>query len=116
RLALLTSQPLIALALIWAAMLLYMLLVDWLNRRQIDTPARQIIILAAFAATSLLAIAGLLYPVAAWFSVRWMQGTLAALFNFTNGLRPELVILLLNFFLWFRVATFTDRGLSFFSV
>lgn len=116
RLAVITQQPLLAIGLIWAAMLIYMLLVDTLNRRGVDSPLRELIVLGAFLITSGLAAMVLLHPPQQWASGMWIRATLAALFDFTAGLRPELIILLLNFFLWFRVATFTDRGLSFFSV
>lgn len=116
RLAWFTTQPLLALGLCWLAMLGYMLVLDLLNRRQIEAPLRQLAVLVAFALTSGLAVMLLVYPAAAWLTQRWLLGIVLALYNFTAGIRPELLVLLLNFFLWFRVATFADRDLSFFSV
>lgn len=116
RLTVFTGQPLITIAGIWAAMLFYMLIADWLNRRQIDAPLRQIAILVSLLLTTALAVLLLLHPADTWLTLAWLPALLAAPFDFSAGVRPELVLLLLNFLLWFRVGAFTDRAISFFSV
>ncbi|MCB0132994.1 MAG: hypothetical protein KDD78_19165 [Caldilineaceae bacterium] len=93
-----------ALGLFWVlfgGMLFYMLAADLLNQRQIGSPTRDLIMLAIVLTTSLLAIRGLLYGTAAPTDLRFLPNTMNGVFNFTAGRRPEVVILLLNAFLWF---------------
>lgn len=116
QLSLLANQPLLAVGVVWLIMLGYMLLVDRLDHYAIDAPLRQITILVALILTSIGACLLLLYEPGAWLTLEWAGALFGAMFDFTAGLRPELIILLLNFFLWFRVAAFTDRAISFFSV
>ena len=101
---------------LFGGMLLYMLAADLLNQRQIGSPQRDLVMLAIVLTTSLLAIRGLLYGTAAPADLRFLPNTMNGVFNFTAGRRPEVVILLLNAFIWFRVAMMTDRSLAFFDV
>ncbi len=113
---LLLLPPLAPFLVFWATLLLYMLAADLLNRRAIDSPLRELILVAAVALTSLLAIRLLLYPHMALANMAWLANTGAAVYNFTAGLRPELIIVLINGYLWLRMSIASDRELSFFSV
>lgn len=111
------TVPPIALFLgLFGTMVVYMLVADLLNRSQVETPVRELIIVALVVGTSLLSVRLLLYTQASVFDFRWLRETLGAVFNFTSGRRPEVIILLLNGLIWWRVAAGTDRDLSFFAV
>jgi hypothetical protein len=66
--------------------------------------------------TWLAAVRFLLYPSLSAADPRWLATAGSAVFNFTAGLRGELILLLGNFVLWWRISSYTDRELSFFSV
>ncbi len=109
-------NPLILFLICWAAMILYLFLADLLNRLELETPARELAILGLLLVTSLIAIRLLLYPTAPLFDLRWLADTATAVLNFTTTIRPPLLVLAVNAYLWIRVAIATDRGVSFFSV
>lgn len=113
---LLTMPPAAFYLLLLGLMLLYMLAADLLNQRQIGFPLRELIMLVLVVGTSLLAVRLLIYPGMGALHWGWLGNVFRALFDFTAGRRPEVVILLINIFLWFRVAVNTDRDLTFFRV
>lgn len=108
--------PLAAMLLAWLTLLLYMLVADLLNRRLIDSPARELLLLGAALLTTLIGVRMLLYPDAAPGDWQWVGSTANAVFNFTAGWRPELALVLINLFLWWRVVMASGRELSFFQV
>lgn len=108
--------PLIAVLLTWAILLLYMLVADLLNRRLIDSPQRELILLGAVVVTTLVSIRVLLYPTIPLTDGRWLRGALGSVFNYTEGWRPELALILINLFLWWRVVMASGRELTFFQV
>ncbi len=111
------SMPPIAFyILLFALMLFYMVAADMLNQRQIDSPQRELIILALVVGTSLILVRTLIYPTASLTDRQWLANVTGSLFNFTAGRRPDLIVLAINAFLWFRVAVNTDRDLTFFGV
>jgi uncharacterized membrane protein YccF (DUF307 family) len=115
-LALVTTPAPILLFFFWGIMLAYMLAADMLNRSLIESPGRELILVALVLGTSILSTRLLLYPTAGPADFGWFGNFFDALFNFHRGRRPELALLLLNFLLWFRVASLTGRELSFFRV
>lgn len=112
----LAFPPAAAFFIIFFTMILYMLAADLLNRRQVDGMGRALAIVTLVVVTSLLAVRLLLYAGQPVGDLGWLRRTGSAVFNFTAGRRPETIILLLNAFLWFRVANLTERDLSFFGV
>ncbi len=117
RLAALLTMPALALfAFFWLIMLCYMIASDTLNRSLIGSPGRELILITLILGTSVLSARLLLYPGLSAFDFGWLGDFFNAIFNFHRGRRPELVLLLLNLLLWFRVSALTSRELSFFSV
>lgn len=109
-------EPLPLFLLCWTTMIVYLFLADWVNRLELESPGREVVILALLLGTSLLAIRLILYPAAPLGDFTWLAETASALFNFTAAFQPHLLILVTNAYLWIRVAIATDRGVSFFSV
>jgi hypothetical protein len=108
--------PLIFFALCWGTLLLYLLAADLLNRHQIDFPQRELTVIALIIVTFLLTTRLFLFPTLALGDFRWLGAVLSAIFDQGAGSAAVLFLLLLNLFLWLRVATATDRALTFFSV
>ncbi len=103
-------------AALWATALLYMAVADLLNRRQIESPWHDLILVALVLVTTLLGVRLLLYPGAPVGDFGWLAGLRAALFDFTRGLRGELTVALLNVLIWLRVSASSGRDLTFFNV
>jgi len=108
--------PILLVGVFWAIMLLYLLVADWLNRRLIDSPGRELIVLGAVLLTTLLGIRLFFYPAVPLLDGSWLRGTLGAIFNFTEGRRPELAFVLVNLFLWLRVVFASGREITFFGI
>jgi hypothetical protein len=49
-------------------------------------------------------------------NLRWLSNTLGAVFDFHQGIRPELVLILTSVLLWQRAANATSRDVGFFGV
>ncbi len=103
-------------AALLAALLAWMAALDFLSRRQVTSPRFELVVLGLILFSSALLVRALLYPGLPPGNMSWLGRSLAALTDFRTGLRPEWVLLLVNFFLWQRAASATSRELSFFSV
>ncbi len=114
--AILTFPPLVTFAFFFLLMVFYMLMADLLNQHQLFGAARAATIVVMITGTSLFAVRILIYGNMPGTDLRWLGAVWSAVFNFTAGRRPETIILLLNAFLWFRVANSTDRDLTFLGV
>ncbi len=110
------NAPYLLFAVCWGVLLLYLLGADLLNRRQIDFPQRELIMIGVVVGAFLAAVRILLFPTLALFDLRWLATTFSLLFNGGTAAAPILFLLTLNFFLWIRVALSADRSLTFFSV
>ncbi|MCC6458083.1 MAG: DUF4129 domain-containing protein [Caldilineaceae bacterium] len=113
---LLTANPLLLFILFWGVMLGYMLIADLLNRAKIEGAARALLILGLLIMTSLLAVRLLLYPELAPGDFIWLREVGIAVANLIAGVRGELLLIITNYLLWWRVAGYTDRSLTFMSV
>ncbi|MBX3014876.1 MAG: DUF4129 domain-containing protein [Caldilineaceae bacterium] len=100
----------------WGLMLLYLLGADLLNRWQIDSPLYEVALVGIVLGTALLLIRLLLFPTLAPWDLRWLAAVVSALFTTAAASSAILFLLVINLFLWLRVATATDRALTFFSV
>jgi hypothetical protein len=114
--ALLTGQPWLAFAICWAIMAVYMLVADLLNRSALGSPLRELLVLLLLIGGWLVSARLLLHTNAPFTDLQWTRASAGAVFNFNQGLRGELLLLLANFFMWWRVAGYTDRDVTFFSV
>ena len=111
-----SMPPVAFFLLLFLLMIVYMLAADMLNQRQIDSPLRELIMLALVVGTSLVVVRTLIYPTVSATDWEWLANVTGSLFNFTAGRRPDLIVLAINVFLWFRVAFNTDRDLTFFGI
>lgn len=110
------ASPLALYAAFLGTMLLYMLAADLLNRFYVESPWREAIMALLILGTSLLMVRVALYPASGLSDWRWLSGSFGSLFNFTQGRRPELALILINALIWFRVASNTDREFTFFRI
>lgn len=110
------NTPYLLFLVCWGVLLLYLLGADLLNRRQIDFPQRELIMIGVMIGAFLVAVRLLVFPTLAWFDGGWLTTTISLIFNGGTGAAPILFVLLLNFFLWVHVARNSDRSLTFFSV
>ena len=114
--AMLTQNPLYLFVILWATMQLYMLIADLLNEREISGGMYAVTIIGILAITSLLAVRFLLYPDSSAGDFRWLRETILAIVNLVEGVRGEILLIVLNYFLWMRVARYIDRSLTFFGI
>ncbi len=115
-LALPIPHPLALFAVLWAILLLLMLALDLLQRRDLESPQFELSVLGLLLLTTLLAIRFGLYSRALLTDAAWLRNTADAIFNFQRGLRPELFFFVVMLFLWQRAASASNRDLGFFSV
>ena len=115
-LALPTPSPLALFAVLWASLLLLMLMLDILQRRDLESPQFELSVLGLLLLTTLLTIRFGLYSRALLTDAAWLRNTGDAIFNFQRGLRPELFFFLVMLFLWQRAASASNRDLGFFSI
>ena len=99
-----------------AALLLWILLLELLNRLEIGSPWYQLSVGLLLLVSTLAVVRVWLHGDAALGDLSWFRGTFDALFNFHQGLRPELVVVLINLLLWHRATSATSRPLDFFNV
>ena len=110
------SSPLAIFGRLFAVLLLWLLTLELLSRLQVDSPAYELTVLGLIVLSSLLLVRFWLYGGTAVRDLGWLRNTGDALFNFHQGLRAELVLILTSLLLWQRAASATSRSLSFFSV
>ena len=94
----------------------YMLIADILNQRQVESPQRELLLLALFTASSLLLTRLLFHAQTNLLDMGWIGQVVGGVFNFTEQPRPETPLLIVSAFIWFRVAFNTSRSLAFFQV
>lgn len=110
------DQPLAIFGVCWLTMVVYMLATDLMDRREVDTPRRELIIVSLVVVSSVAGVRLLLHPLASYADMGWLYDTVSSIFDFSDGLRPPLLLILVNVFLWIRVAIAADREISFFGV
>src|SRR5512146_1763134 len=100
----------------YAVLLSWMLALDLMARRRVETPGYELAVLGLIVVSSLLLARMFLYPDRAFSDLAWLPHSLSALADFGKGIRPEWGLLAANLFLWQRAASATGREMSFFSV
>ena len=113
---LLGAPPAALVLLFWLTLLGYMLAADLLNQRLILSPQRELVLLALTLLTMLGSIRLTLYPTTSLWDLSWVGSAFGSVFNYTEGWRPELAMIIANAFLWWRVAMNSGRDLTFLSV
>ncbi len=101
---------------LFAVLLVWLVTLELLNRLGLNSPAYELTVLGLVVLSSVLLVRFWLYGGTPAADLGWVSNTLDALFNFHQGLRPELVVILTGLLLWQRAASATTRSLSFFSV
>jgi len=99
-----------------AAVLLWILALELLNRWDLGSPWYQLSVALLLVLSTLVVVRFWLHWDAALGDLSWLRSTFDALFNFHRGLRPELVLVLANLLLWQRATSATSRSLDFFNV
>jgi hypothetical protein len=99
-----------------AAVLLWILALELLNRWDVGSPWYQLSVALLLVLSTLVLVRLWLHWDAAIGDLSWLRSTFDALFNFHQGLRPELVLVLANLLLWQRATSATSRSLDFFNV
>lgn len=108
--------PLVFFGIAWGTLLLYLLSADLLNRRGLESPLREAAMVGVVVGTFLLTTRLLVFPTVGLFTIGWLGATLGAIYNQGPGSSIILFLLIFNLFLWIRVATATNRSLTFLSV
>jgi hypothetical protein len=98
-----------------AALLAWMVALDFLSRRQVASPRFELAVLGLILLSSALLVRGLLYYTREPGDLSWLGNAVAALGDFRAGLRPEWALILVNLFLWQRAASASSRDIGFFS-
>jgi hypothetical protein len=109
-------SPLAVFGRLFAILLLWMLALEFLNRLKVDSPGYELMVLGLIVLGSLLLVRFWLHASTPLSDFGWLHSILNALFNFHQGLRPELVVILTSLLLWQRAASATSRSLDFFDV
>jgi hypothetical protein len=108
--------PVAAFGSLFGVLLIWMLVLELLNRLAVDSPVYELSVLALILLTSLLIVRLWLYWGTPVGDFLWLGNTAYALFNFYEGMQLEWVLILANLFLWQRAISATRRTLTFFSV
>ncbi len=109
--------PLLAVyAALWSWLLLLMVALDLLNRREFDFPWYEGTTAGLIILSSLLFVWLGLAATGTPASMGWLAATIEAIFDFDRGLRPEMALILVNLALWQRATNATSRDTGFFSV
>ena len=114
--ATLLTRPVMLFLFWWLLMVAYLVVADLIERRKMTSPRRELVFLALVVTTSLAGIRLFIYPLQDSQSQQWLGDTVRSLLEFSEGVTPPLLFILLNTFLWARVAMATDRELTFFTV
>ena len=109
-------SPLALFGVCWGVLLFYLLCTDLLNRWRIDSPLHEVTMIGAVVITALLLVRLLVYPTLAPWDLWWLLAVVRAIFGFVPEGAAIIFLLVVNLFLWIRVAAATDRELTFFSV
>ncbi|MFQ5613788.1 MAG: DUF4129 domain-containing protein [Anaerolineae bacterium] len=112
----LTWSPLRVYLALLAGLVLWMLALEVLNRSQLESPRYELAVVGLILLSSLLAVRIWLHGGSPPADFGWMRSILSALFNLHRELRPEVVLLLANVFLWQRAANATSREMTFFRI
>ncbi len=110
------NRPVALFAFWWLLMIGYLVIADLINRRQVSSPRREVLLILLVIGTSVAGVRLFLYPLADVFNLAWPWETVLSIANFSEGVTPPLLFILVNSFLWIRVAMAADRELTFFSV
>ncbi len=101
---------------LFGSLLVFMLMLELLNLLQVDWPFYELAVVGLILVSSLLFVRFWLYGDMPLGNFHWLSNSLGAVFDFHQGIRPELVLILTSVLLWQRAANATSRDVGFFSV
>ena len=101
---------------LFGSLLAFMLILEILNLLQVDWPYYELAVIGLILVTSLLFVRFWLYRDVPLGNFRWLGNALGALFDFQQGIRPEVMLILTSVLLWQRAANATSRDVGFFGV
>lgn len=99
-----------------SALLVWILVLDLLNLLRVGSPRYELTVALLLMISTLFLVRIWLHPHLVLADLSWLRATFDALFNFHQGLRPELIVVLTGLLLWQRAASATSRSLDFFNV
>lgn len=101
---------------LFGTLLVFILMLELLNLLQMDWPFYELAVVGLILVSSLLFVRLWFYGDMPVSNFRWLSNTLGAIFDFHQGIRPELVLILTSVLLWQRAANATSRDVGFFGV
>ncbi len=101
---------------LFGTLLVFMLILELLNLFQVDWPFYELAVVSLILISSLLFVRFWLYGDMPVGNFRWLSNTLGAVFDFHQGIRPELILILTSILLWQRASNATSRDVGFFGV
>jgi type IV secretory pathway VirB2 component (pilin) len=99
-----------------SALLAWILMLDLLNLIRVRSRWYEHSVAGLLIVSTLLLVRIWLHPGLELTDLSWLGATFDALFNFHQGLQPELIVVLTGLLLWQRATTATSRSLDFFNV
>lgn len=112
----LDGAPLAVFLAAWSLLIVYMICADLLDQAGVGDVGRGLILFALVAISGLITVRVLLYPASPWYDLGWLAQVGIALANLGAGVRGEVLLIAANYLLWWRVASYADRSLTFFAV
>ena len=109
-------SPLVVFSALFVMLLLWLLLIDLLDRFIRASPQFELAVAALIGLTSFLFIRLFVYPDRALFDLSWILQAAQSVVRFEAGFPPELIIILLNFFIWLRATNASSREIDFWNV
>jgi hypothetical protein len=101
---------------LFGVLLAFLLTLEILNLFQVDWPYYELAVIGLIILSSLIFVRLWLYIGMPLGDFHWLGNTLGALFDFQQGIRPELVLILTSVLLWQRATSATSRDMGFFGV
>jgi hypothetical protein len=99
-----------------AGLLGWMIAIDLINRFVLRSPQYELIILCLIIFSTSMIIRLVAYAGRPFFDLSWILDSLLGLVRFEQGFPVELMLILLNLFLWLRATNATSRDLDFWSI
>lgn len=111
-----TSTPWTVFLGLFATLLAFILMLELLNLLQVEWPYYELAVVGLIIVNSLLFVRLWLYREMPLGDFIWLGTTLGALFDFQQGIRLELILILTSALLWQRASSATSRDIGFFGV
>ena len=99
-----------------AGLLGWMIIIDLVNRFILRSPQYELTILGLIISSTALIIRLVAYTDRPLFDVSWILDSLLGLVRFEQGFPIELILILLNLFIWLRATNATSRDIDFWSI